>query len=228
MTAVAIFVEGQTELIFVERLLFEILGYQDLRIVREQQHGDIFHEIGVRGAPPENAEHLVLLSNCSCDGKVLPAIEERAPLLRNENFDRVIGLRDIYPIPTAELEEIHEEINGRLANMPLPCEIFIAIREIEAWFLADTGHFSRFRAALTPQSIQEGLGVNLENQDIERINHPSGQLDSIYALVGESYDKKIGQSHAIVNVLDYEYLFLEGRARVPAFGRFVDALSEAF
>src|SRR5438309_11644646 len=99
MTVLAIFVEGQTELIFVERLLFELLGYQSLRVELEAQHGGIYHELGVRGVPPEDAHHSVLLVNCASEGKVLPAIEERALQLRNANYDRVVGLRDIHPDP---------------------------------------------------------------------------------------------------------------------------------
>src|SRR5690242_13306226 len=148
MTAVALFVEGQTELIFVEQLLFKMLGYQHLQIVRQEQHGEFFHDIGVRGAPPDNAQHVVLLSNCCCDGKVLSAMEERALLLRNQNYDRAIGLRDIHPEPTQELDGIYEETTARLALLPLPCEMVIAVREIEAWFLADSSHFTRLNAAL--------------------------------------------------------------------------------
>ena len=39
MTAVAMFVEGQTELIFVEQLLFKMLGYQHLHVELEEQFG---------------------------------------------------------------------------------------------------------------------------------------------------------------------------------------------
>ena len=90
MSTIAIFVEGQTELIFVERLLFEMFGYQGLRIELEEQHGGFYHPIGIRGAPPENANHNVLLVNCASDGKVLSAIEERANKLRNAGYDRIL------------------------------------------------------------------------------------------------------------------------------------------
>jgi hypothetical protein len=79
---------------------------------------------------------------------VLPAIEERAALLRNQQFDRVIGLRDIYPYPTSELAGIYEATVERLAALPIPCEMVIAVREIEAWFLADGKHFSVLNANL--------------------------------------------------------------------------------
>jgi len=227
MTALAVFIEGQTELIFVEKLLFEMLGYQGLRIVREVQHGNFFHEIGARGAPDEDAEHTVLLCNCACDGKVLPAIEERAILLYNKNYDRVLGLRDIYPEPSEDLEEIYELIRERLMNLPLPCEMIIAVREVEAWFLKDTNHFAQINSALTAALILERLSINIEEQDMEQVPHPSALLDRIYQLVGRSYSKKDSEVHAVVSVLDYDYLYLDAPSSVPSLKRFLDALNSA-
>lgn len=228
MTSVAIFVEGQTELIFVEQLLFKMLGYQHLHIERLEQHGSFFYDIGVRGAPPSDARHRVTLNNCSSDGKVLAAIEERAALLRSQHFDRVIGLRDIYPNPTAELKEIYDETIKRLAALPIACEMVIAVREIEAWFLADSSHFTSLDAILTPAFILERLGVNVETQDVEHVQHPAGQLEDIYRLANRSYDKKASEAHSVVNALDYDYLYLEARDRVPMLGRFLDVVDSCF
>ena len=227
MSAFAIFVEGQTELVFVERLLFKMFGYQDLRIELEEQHGGLYHEIGVRGAPPENAYHNVLLVNCACDGKVLPAIEERANKLRNAGYDRILGLRDIYPRPSDELEEIYELTADRLVSMPLPCKIVIAVREIEAWFIADTEHFVRYNPLLTPAFIQQKIGIDVAQQDVEQISHPAELLNQIYSLVGGTYDKKLKEAHRVVNILNYEYLYLEAPDSVPALKKFVDELDVA-
>ena len=227
MSAFAIFVEGQTELIFVERLLFEIFGYQGLRIERETQHGGFYHEIGVRGAPPANVCHNVLLVNCACDGKVLSAIEERANKLRNAGYDRILGLRDIYPTPSDELEEIYELTANRLVSMPLPCKLVIAVREIEAWFIADTEHFGHYNPLLTSAFIQQKIGVDVVQQDVEQIPHPAELLRKIYNLVGGTYGKKLKEAHRVVNILNYEYLYLEAPDSVPALKKFVDELDVA-
>lgn len=227
MTALAVFVEGQTELIFVEQLLFKMMGYQHLRVVLEFQHGDNFHQLGVRGAPEEDARHTVLLSNCASDGKVLPAIEERALLLRNAQYDRVLGLRDIHPEPSAELEEIYELTNERLAALPLPCEMIIAVREVEAWFIADHAHFPKVDATLTAAFILERLGIDVETQDVEAIPHPTGQLQDIYGLIARRYDKTIHDVNSLVNVLNYDYLYLEAPQKVSSLKKFVDALDGA-
>lgn len=227
MSAFVIFVEGQTELVFVERLLFEMLGYQDLRIVLERQHGGFYHEIGIRGAPPENAYHKVLIVNCASDGKVLSAIEERANKLRNAGYNLILGLRDIYPTPSYELEEIYELAANRLASMPLPCKLVIAVREIEAWFLADTEHFCKYNPLLTSALIHQQIGVNVAQQDVEQIPHPSELLKKIYNLVGGTYGKKLKEAHQVVNILNYVYLYLEAPASVPALKKFVEELDVA-
>lgn len=227
MSTFAIFVEGQTELIFVERLLFKVLGYQGLRIELEEQYGGLYHEIGVRGAPPGNAYYNVLLVNCACDGKVLSAIEERASKLRNAGYDRILGLRDIYPRPSDELEEIYALTANRLVSMPLPCKLIIAVREIEAWFIADTEHFVRYNPLLTLAFIQQKIGVDVVQQDVEQIPHPSELLKKIYNLVGGTYDKKLKEVHRLVDILNYEYLYLEAPNSVPALKKFVDELDVA-
>jgi hypothetical protein len=227
MSAFAIFVEGQTELIFVERLLSEMFGHQHLRIELQQQHGGLYHEIGVRGAPPENAYHKVLLVNCASDGKVLSAIEERANKLRNAGYDRILGLYDIYPKPSDELEEIYELTENRLVSLPLPCKIVIAVREIEAWFIADTEHFRHYHPLLTSAFIQLKIGVDVANLDVEQIPHPVALLGKIYNLVGGTYDKKIKEAHRVVAILNCEYLYLEAPASVPALKKFVDELDVA-
>jgi hypothetical protein len=227
MSAFAIFVEGQTELIFVERLLFAIFGYQHLRIERQQHHGGLYHEIGVRGAPPENSCHNVLLVNCASDGKVLSAIEDRANKLRNAGYDRILGLRDIYPAPSHELEEIYGLIADRLVSMPLPCKIVIAVREIEAWFIADTEDFVRYNPLLTSAFIQQEIGVDVTQQDVEQIPHPSELLKKIYSLVEGTYDKKLKEIHRVVSILNYEYLYLEAPDSVPALKKSVDELDVA-
>jgi hypothetical protein len=205
-----------------------MLNYQDLRIVLELQHGDAFHEIGIRGAREEDAKHTVLISNCCSDGKVLPAIKDRALLLHNANYDLVLGLRDIHPYPSEDLEEIYELANEELSKLPLPCQLVIAVREIEAWFLKDHRHFQLVAPQLTAAFILERLGIDVETLDVEAIHHPAGQMNDIYGLVGARYAKTANDAHAIASRLDYEYLYIDAPAHVPSLKKFLDALNAAF
>ena len=95
MSRLAIFVEGQTELVFMERLLFELLGYQGLRVERERFTGDIFSKLSARGTPEDAAAHTVLIVDCTGDGNVLSAMLDRADRLQRAGWAAVIGLRDL-------------------------------------------------------------------------------------------------------------------------------------
>lgn len=227
MSALAIFVEGQTEFVFVRQLLFEMFSYQRLRIELEEQYGGRYYKIGIRGAPPENACYNVLLVDCAHDGKVLSAIEERAKTLQKEGYGRILGLRDIHPEPSDELEEISGRIADRLVSMPLPCKMVFAVREIEAWFIADNEHFGRYNPLLTSAFIHQKIGVDVLQQDVEQIPHPAELLKKIYNLVGGTYGKKLREAHRVVAVLNYEYLYLEAPDSVPALKKFVDELDVA-
>ena len=111
--------------------------------------------------------------------------------------------------------------------MPLPCKLVIAVREIEAWFIADTEHFGRYNPLLTSAFIQQEIGVDVAQQDVEQIPHPAELLKRIYNLVGGTYGKKLKEAHRVVNILNYEYLYLEAPDSVPALKKFVDELDVA-
>ena len=157
----------------------------------------------------------------------MSAIEERASKLRNAGYERILGLRDIYPRPSDELEEIYELISNRLVLMPLPCKLVLAVREIEAWFIADINHFIRYNPLLTSAFIQQKIGVDVAQQDVEQIPHPAELLGMIYNLVGGTYRKKLKEVHHVVNILNYPYLYLEAPDCVPALKKFLDELDVA-
>jgi hypothetical protein len=103
----------------------------------------------------------------------------------------------------------------------------IAVREIEAWFIADTEHFGRYNPLLTSAFIQQKIGVDVAQQDVEQIPHPAKLLGNIYSLVGGTYDKKLKEAHRVVAILNYEYLYLEAPDSIPALKKFVDELDVA-
>ena len=133
-------------------------------------------------------------------------------------------MRDIYPAPSEELEEIYQLTVNRLVSMPLPCKIVIAVREIEAWFIADTEHFGRYNPLLTSEFIRQKIGVDITHQNVEEIRHPSGLLNKIYDLVGGTYRKKLKEAHRVADILNYEYLYLDAPNSVPALKKFLDEI----
>lgn len=103
-------------------------------------------------------------------------------------------------------------------------EVIFAIREIEAWFLAQPSVFERIDSTLTVERISEDMGLDLATIDVETITHPSELIRRILELVGQTYRKRLSQIHSLVSRLDYTSLFLEAPSRVGSFSEFLEAL----
>ncbi len=86
---------------------------------------------------------------------------------------------------------------------PDKIHFYFAIMEFEAWLLAMYSLFTKIHQDLTVNFIEEKLGFNLE-----RINpqteffHPANEVERIFKLVEEKYDKSIGQMESISSQID--------------------------
>ncbi len=108
MKKLAIFVEGQTELYFVEKLLLEIGNAKELSIRKEVLSGGtrcpaVATLVGEIPASQETKYKILLYSSCN-DEKVLSDIKERYAKLKSDGYSKIIGLRDLYPSRTSNLE----------------------------------------------------------------------------------------------------------------------------
>ena len=95
MRKVCVFVEGQTELIFVREFLLKWYEYQDISIA-------CYQLIGNNTLPAEydfsmqDASVYYQLVNVGNDNKVLSWLLNRVGTLKNEGYEMIIGLRDMY------------------------------------------------------------------------------------------------------------------------------------
>ena len=142
----------------------------------------------------------------------------------------MLGLRDLYPNKREQEALIRSAINKIVQKSPVSenLEIFLAVMETEAWFLADYEFFSRVDNRLTKEYIQEQLGYDLAKEDPELFfSHPAKIINDIYSLVHLSYKKRQGDCHKIVNNIDYEFLYLDARqqGKVKSFFQFADVLT---
>lgn len=222
MRKLAVFVEGYTEFYFVHRLINEIAGYGKVRFELTQHIGGRLVNLKTEGAPDDIAEMSVMLCNCCGDGKVKSAILERAPLLKNQGYETVIGLKDLYPMQLHELGKVEAGVASNLSFPGLEIRIFIAVAEIEAWFLNEYSHYERLNPALTRQVISSQAGFDPVTSSAElEIRHPAGKLKFIYALAGETYDKKQSGMHRMLSLLDFDTLYSEVRPMSNSFDEFV-------
>jgi len=238
MRKLAIFVEGQTEQIFVENLLREIVEKNHISIEVKKISGRKKHRVSnpiVKDQVTIETRFYVLIYDSSGDTQVVSDIRDQCESLSSNGYERIIGLRDVYCKSIADKTSLDEYIAYKLSlerglhyslstvimTDPIPMNIVLAVMEIESWFLSEWNHFPKIDAKLTLDKIQTDLGFNPKTDNMETRLHPSSDIDKIYRLVGSSYDKNKDQINSIVSKLDYEFLYLKLIHTVPSLGKFI-------
>lgn len=209
MKKIAVFVEGQNELIFVRHLLFvlidpSVLEFKCMRLYSESLQEAPYHY------KPDNPRVYFQIINVGNDEKVLGAIRERVDGLINLGFSKVIGLRDMYSyayrktskgkINAALSQRFIEEAQKSIAAMNaknIICFHF-AIMELEAWILSMYNLFIKVDPKLTVSFIEKALGYNLSQIDPQsHFFHPARELNRVLQLIGQSYKKSQADSEKI-------------------------------
>lgn len=235
MKKIAIFVEGQTEQIFVNKLLKEIAGQRKISINLFQLRGGSKTPIKQIYVPqsitnPTNPKYEALIYDSGSDSKVKSDILDNIQSLAGRGYSQIIGLRDLYPL---DLSKLHNLEQGMLffpqSYLPLPLDIdfVIAVSEVEAWFLGECNHYECIDSVLLPSFLISNLSYDPCTIDTSTRTVPSDDLKSIYQLVGKTYNKKKDIVERTVECLDYANLYLNVRNRVPKLGQFID-LVDAF
>ncbi len=243
MIKTAIFVEGQTELIFVREFLLKIFNYSNINLACYNLFSqDKFHETDY-SFPNEfnsNAEFYFQIINVGNDNAVLSRILKREKYIWDSGFNTIIGLRDMYSKSyrtEARGVQISEELNIAFkeatqevidadAIQSNNIHFIFAIMEVEAWFLGLENIFKKLDKTLTTEYINEKLGFDLKNLDPETIFfHPAATIDEIYALANLSYGKKSTQVHALVSYMtkdDFDSLHTKNKC--ASFSAFYNTL----
>ena len=201
MSKVAIFVEGQSEQIFIRHLLLRTMDCSKVSFICLRLYAG--KTIPARfDYPNPHAEMSFLIVNVGQDEKVLSEIKEREEDLIKQGFDRIIGLRDMYSekylkrspsgIDNSVTRAFIDGWNSTIQRMSKPSKIkiHIAIMELEAWFLGMYDIFRRINSRLSVDYIEKELGFNLADIDPQtEFFKPTEEVDRIFQLVGPPYKK---------------------------------------
>lgn len=232
MKRIAFFVEGQTEQIFVNRLIKEILGTQHINIIQKQFRGGVSIpkvEIVKNSSFSRNPKYEVLIFDCGSDNRVKSEILYNIENLRKNGYEMIVGLRDLYPIPIDDLEKLEKGLRylpNKLKGEAQHFDVVIAVHEIEAWFLAETSHLKKIDKRLTGRLIKEKLGFDPYTTDAQTRIHPAKDLDDIYRLVGRSYTKRYNTTTRIVNKLDFNSIRFNLRYEIPSLDRLLKIIED--
>ena len=229
MKRLAIFVEGQTEKIFVRKLLEEIAGKSNIAIAEQDMQGkqnSRFTALTMSDPVTAQTKYYVLICNSGSDNSVVSDIRDQYVSLVSSGYSKIIGLRDVYPIPITGKGILERRLLTVLPRGSVASHIVLAVMEVEAWFLAEWKHFVKIDINITISLIQSSLGFNPKLDNMESRNHPAEDLHQVYQLVGKSYRKKENQVNRVVSNLDYEFLYLELAAIVPSLGKFISYIDD--
>ena len=239
MKKVVIFVEGNTELIFVREYLRKRFEYEDLEIECRKRQFNRFDEVPFQIPNPKAKFHFRIIDSGS-DVKVLDDILEDEQFLRNLGYQKIIGLRDMYSENYIKIVKqskvIKADINqkfidgsqariNREAKKPDSISFCFAIMEVEAWLLGIGEIWEK--KGISNQMIFKELGYDLSKIDPEvTFFHPAREVEKILAIAEKNYDKHAKEVESLVGKItkqDFETLIESNKCN--SFKQFVSALS---
>lgn len=227
MKKIAFFVEGQTEQIFVNRLVKEIVGVGNATVIMKKISGGTNapkHEILRSYNISRKSDYTVLIYDCGADNRVKSEILDNIRSLRESGYSHIVGLRDLYPLSMDEFSRLEKGLNflpHDMGEYKSYFDIIVAIHEVETWFLAETNHFLKVDKRLTGRFIEKHLGFDPNHINPVSREHPSSDLNRIYKLAGKSYTKKYWQVEKLVNRLDFNKIRREIRYKIPSLDQLI-------
>lgn len=232
MRKLAIFVEGQTEQIFVREFLKSFASQHSISIEEAVIGGKkkIRTVTLIKHEPPNpETEFYILIYDSGQDNSVNSDMRDQRSSLTQNGYEKIIGLRDLYPKNISEKAILERSFQYTLRNQTgIPIHLIFAVMEFEAWFLAEWKHFQKIDKCLTPNYIKQEFGFNPEIDNIENRPHPAEDLDLIYQRVGRCYDKTKAQVEEIVSYLDFDFIRLDVVNRVDQLNLFIEEIITFF
>lgn len=219
MNKLAVFVEGRTEQVFIERLFKEIAGTNGLRIECYAASGGgssgdrkltQLHVSCGTGDP----KYYIMIVDCGTDNRVKSDIADGYDGLISAGYSVIIGIRDVFPdFAFSEISRLRNGLGYKMKTKPIHVLFVLGIMEVESWFLAEHTHFARLDARLTPDNIKTTLGFDACVDCLELRNNPAADLNAAYRIAGYAYRKKGAQIERTVDLLDYAQIYLDTKSR---------------
>ncbi len=242
MRKIAVFVEGQTELIVTREFILKTYQYQDVRVgcynlLDGTTPNPAPYPFGPKGAPI-----YYQINNVGGDVNVLETILEQEAYLFSEGkqFNKIVGLRDMFSedyVKTVKNRTIDPKLNqqfikgvrltiNEMAIQSDKIAFQFAIMETEAWFLGMEAVITKLNETLNAESIQTKIGYSLAEIDPETtVFHPARTLNDIFSLFNQKYKKRQEQVDKImgqVQLGDIKTLYQSSKC--PTFTQYCDAL----
>jgi len=149
------------------------------------------------------------------DSRVLSDIRDQYPTLVNQGFKAIIGIRDVYPEPPADIPIIRADFVALTPQTPVVPVLILEVMEIEAWFIGEHTHFPSMHPSLTHPTVTAALGYDPGTHDVTTVAWPCEDLRRAYRLARLGYNKSRRHAERTVGVLSYENVYVDLRGRIP-------------
>ncbi len=229
----AFFVEGYTEQQFVKKLLIEIFGEKQISIKIDEIKGGktiaIKYTTIITPQVSDETQYYVLIYNCNGDSKIKSYILDRRESLIKAGYEKIIGLRDIFPDFTRDdIQEVIKGLNYKLPQKELPIIFVLSIMEIESWFLAEENHFKKIDQKLTSDFISKKFNFNPSIDDSQLIDKSAETLKEIYKSVGKTYKKEKYYIDRTIDSIDFANIYFNVQQRINSLENLILEFEEIF
>lgn len=230
MRRLAIFVEGYTELLFVDRMFSEVAAKNQIAMHHRQIRGGgkkgrtpkTYVELRTPTAPPLESLY-VLIVDCGGDHLVAQRVREEHTSLTKLGYEKIIGLRDVFPEFTkADIPKLQRGLRYGVKTSLVPVQFILSVMEIEAWFLAEHNHFPLIDPVITLDSIRNMLGFDPATDDMTARPTPANDMVNAYGIAGKEYVK--GFADGTIQKLDYDHVYMGLRQRIPELAELLDTI----
>lgn len=227
---IAIFVEGQTEQMFVTKLFEEVLAKEKLAICNTKMTGGNKSPISISTiraeVPNESTKYYILIVDCSGDSTVKTySLDQRNSLIK-KGYLVIVGLLDLYPKVKTDLHAFKYGLHFKVPQTPIETKFVVSVEEIEAWFLAEISHFINIDNSLDETALTSVLGYNPGTINIEDVNNPASELHKVYASVGKQYQKKRDEVQETVDALDYGEMYFSLPEDIDSLKEFIELVNK--
>ena len=237
MKRIAIFVEGESEKIFVYNLLLKIIDASKLKIECFKVGVDNNFKPDSYSYSSPTAEIDILIFDSGGDNRVVSSIYRSAKNMNELGYETIIGLRDLYcqqyddlspskinPTISNKIMEAARETLGSL-KFGENVKLFFSVMELEAWYLGFIDALDRMGYSLT--DINRILGIKLEEIDPEGgFYKPKSAIEKVHTQVKGNAFNEVKFAHSISQTLrSNEISAVVNSGKLSHFKDFVECIS---
>jgi hypothetical protein len=227
MNKMAMFVEGYTEIVFIDMLIREVAEKNAVLIQWRRIDGGTTcprHNFQIQAEGPHSGQkHFVVIHDCGGDEAVKTRMTDEYPSLAKSGYSKIVCIRDVFPkFAHAEIPDLERGLPLFVPTKPIIVDFILSIMEVEAWFLAEYSHFPNIDAKITVPAIITACGFDPVNDDMRLRPTPAKDLNDCYAIGGKTYEKWNAQ--ATTEALDYTHIYAALVEKFPYLKKLCDII----